>query len=521
MQCEKSIGVATPVLLRLQNGKEAGGQVAFCKASSSNDKLWGLGIVLDKPGNFWGLNPCPKDWLTFEEDSAALLQHDKQDAQLNPKNPRGAPGITSVEAETMRVELREQMRKEMNAIVEGARAKFDEELQAQKKNTTRAEKLLQDAVNVRDSQTAAMQSFEEALDQKLTDETKNAIEQIEACMNKLKLDAQSDSEELVHRVRKEADDVDTRVQEVFSAELEKARKEIADATSSIGEASDKIYSNVQQRLNGDFEDKQEIIASSRNAITAEAARLREEVGNADDRITKLNELEAQLTNFSTRLDQSLSETTKQARTSLEQLLVELRNEQTGLARAEMENMLTPISERADSLIKEATESADLLTRERDETQVQMGSLKQAKEEMQVWLAQQTPDFQKNIETVLSDATVQAKTIVQKALSTIQDPLEKFSSEAKNKIEEFATLQHSQLGKGISRLREVLATLEQQAEDSLRVPLQVTYEIPTPKDLAPPEAPQPDVQENVEKPGARSQTTFAQKLSGLVRGRESK
>ncbi len=508
MQCEKSIPVGTPVTVRLQNGGEAGGQVAFCKASSSNDKLWGLGIVLDKPGNFWGLNPCPKDWLAFEQD-VTVSRHDKQ-----PES-RTASGMASADAETMRAELMEQMRKEMNAILAEAQKKFDEELQAQKKNTARAEKLLKDAANVRESQTAAMQSFQESLDQKVADETKNAIEQIKVCMNTLKLQAQSDSEQLVQRVRAEADEVDTRVQQAFSAELEKA----------------------QEKLESDLQDKQESITSSRDGITAEAAKLQKEVGNADDRITKLNELAGQLSNFSTRLDQSLSETMKQARTSLEQLLVEIRNEQTGMARADMENMLTPISASADSLKKELTESINLLTRERDETQTQIASLQQTREGMQLWLAQQTPDIQKNVENVLSDATVQAQKIAKQALQAVQDPLERFSSEAKSKIEEFATLQHSQLGDGIQRLRDVLTALQQQAEDSLRVPFQMTCEVPLQKDIAPLDRLEPAVEENVEKPveknveksveknvekaGARNQTTFGQKLSGFVRGGGSK
>jgi hypothetical protein len=483
MQCQKSIPVGTPVTVRLQNGHEAGGQVAFCKASSSNDKLWGLGVVLDKPGNFWGLNPCPKDWLTFEQD-VTVSRHDKQ-----PES-RPASGMASADAETMRAELMAQMRKEMSAI-------------------------LAEAANVRESQTAAMQSFQESLDQKVADETKNAIEQIKVCMNTLKLQAQSDTEQLVQRVRAEADEVDTRVQQAFSAELEKAQK----------------------KLESDFQDKQESITSTRDAITAEAATLQKELGSADDRITKLNELASQLSNFSTRLDQSLSETMKQARTSLEQLLVEIRNEQTSLARSDMENMLTPISARADSLKKELTDSINLLTRERDEIQTQIASLTQTKEGMQLWLAQQTPDIQKNVENVLSDATVQAQKIAQQALQAVQDPLEKFSSEAKNKIEEFAKLQHSQLGDGVQRLRDVLITLQQQAEDSLRAPFQMTREVPLQKDIAPLDKVEPAVEEhvekrveknvetsvvkNVEKADVRSQTTFGQKLSGFVRGGGSK
>jgi hypothetical protein len=529
MHSDKPLAVSTPVLLRLQNGKEAGGQVAFCKGSPSNDKLWGLGIVLDKPGNFWGLDPCPKDWVT-EDDNAATSPSSRQVDAGGSKTAE--PGITAAQIESVRSELREGMRQELASMFADSRAKLNEELQTQKKNTALAEGLLQDAVKARESLTSAVQSLEEELQKKAADGTKNAIERIEASMNALKLEAQTDSEEQLQRIRKETEEIDSRVEKAFSSQSEKAqqqfseavegkKKEIADAASSIGQVSDQIYTTVKGRLENDFESQKEVVASTRNSITAEVSRLQAEVGGIEDRLISLRERSSQQeTDFGVRLDERASEAIKQVQVSLEQVLADLRKQQTELARTEMENLLTPISTRADSLIKELGESANLLTRERDEIQLQLVAIKQAKEDAQVWLAQQTPEFQKMVQNVMSDAKAQAKTIMQNALSVFQDPVEKLNREAKSKIDEFMMQQHSELDEGIRRLRNLLATLEQQAEDSLRASFETSQSAPTEADMFSPDKATSEIEENAEKTNARGSNTFAKKLSGLVRGQKA-
>ena len=513
MHCEKKITVGTPVLLRLESGKEATGQVAFCKGSPTDNKLWGVGVVLNERGNFWGFNPCPEDWLVSNEDAAA--SPDDRGISSNVGNipeSKRTRDIIHAEAGTLRVELREQMRKEMDAILTDARA------------------------SVQESLADTLQSLPETLDRKVTEGVENALQQVEDRMNTLTRLAQSEAEQLQQKLRSSADELEGQVQQAFSGELEKAqqqfrevantcveekKQEIADATASMRQASDQVYCALQQRLENEFEGKQEIIGSLQHAITTEEARLREEVGNVDDRIAKLEEFSTQLeANFSGRLDQTVSETIAQGRTSLEKSLGELRNEQMGMARTEMENMLTPVSTCADSLIKELRLSVDMLTRERDETQVQISAMRQEKEEMQLWLAQQDQDLRKAMENALFDARAQGKTIVQKALDMIQDPVERLSCEAKIKIEEFTTRQHADLGEGIQRLRDVLATLERQAEDSLRMSFQAISETPNHSDTLAPDKLEPEAHDAAAK-SIGGQTTFAQKLSGLVRGHGGK
>jgi len=498
MYSATQIAVGTPVLLRLQTGTEATGQVAFCKASPSNDKLWELGIVLDRPGNLRGTSLGPKESVVGD-DAADVLLEDKEIGAGVARTPESGciTDVTRAGADMMRIELLEQMRKEMDAMLTDARAKFQEELQAQRKNTAIAEALLRDAADVR-SVAARQQSLPETLDRKVTDRVENALQQIEVRMDTLLRQAQSESEQLQQQLRIGGDEMDRQMHQSVSAQFEKAQHQfyevantyfeekrlgIADATTSMAQVSDEIYSALQQRLRNEFDGKQEIITFNQNAITTELARLQAQVSNVDDRTAKLDKLSIQLeANFSGRLDQTVSETITQARTSMAHLLGEVRSEQLGIAAAEVESMVTTLSTRADSLIKEELRPfIDVLIRERDETQIQIAAVRQEKEELQLWLMQQDQDFKEFIEKALFDARIQGKRSVQEVLEMIENPVDKLSCEAKNKIEELASRQYVELGESIRRLRGELATLKKQAGDSLLTSFEAVSDDSEPND----------------------------------------
>ncbi|MBV9574872.1 MAG: hypothetical protein JOY93_12535 [Acidobacteriales bacterium] len=531
LYADKSIALATPVLLRLKNGKEATGQVAFCKGSPSNGKLWGIGVVLDEPGNFWGLNPCPKDWLPVEDATV----NSSSAVNPQPANPLASKpestGITSAQFETMQAEFRQQMRQEMSDMLADARKKLDEELQIQKKNTELTEELLREAANVPQS---AEHSLQESLEQKLADETKNAIERIEDRLKTLMDKARSDSENLVRQNREEAEELWSQSQQKFSSALddlqkkfsdleEQKNKEVAEATSSIEQVSDQVYATAQKRLENDFEEHQQNIAAHKDAISAEVARSQKAIEELDARMTRLNEVAAQQQkDFADHLEMSVLEALQTAETKLQKALGDLVESQIEQAKQQMNNELAPVSLRADSLIKELADSADELTKRGDSVRQQITELQETREEAQRWLQQQTSDFEKSIEHSLAEARSQAKTIVRSALAVIEDPIEKLNREARNKIEDFTARQQAELGDGIQRLRDTLAALEHEAESSLRASVNSSFNAPSEiisdDHVAPPNQSEAETAQDTDKSAGRGHSTFAQKLSGLVRGK---
>lgn len=54
-------GVA--VHLHSKEGREATAHVVDCEPIGGEQRGWRVGARLDQPDNFWGLKPCPADWM--------------------------------------------------------------------------------------------------------------------------------------------------------------------------------------------------------------------------------------------------------------------------------------------------------------------------------------------------------------------------------------------------------------------------------------------------------------------------
>ena len=72
-------------VLRLhgRGGREAIAYVVFCQPMGSNGQGFRLGARLDRPENFWGLDPCPDDWKVVEMP-APVLQRPAQQVLAKP-----------------------------------------------------------------------------------------------------------------------------------------------------------------------------------------------------------------------------------------------------------------------------------------------------------------------------------------------------------------------------------------------------------------------------------------------------
>lgn len=50
-------------LKSLPTNTEVTARVVNCISLGQFEKLWILGLALDEPGNVWGIEPVPDDWL--------------------------------------------------------------------------------------------------------------------------------------------------------------------------------------------------------------------------------------------------------------------------------------------------------------------------------------------------------------------------------------------------------------------------------------------------------------------------
>ena len=59
------LDVGVPVYLHNMEGRQATAQVVDCQPTGADQQAWIVGARLDEPDNFWGVNPCPKDWMAL------------------------------------------------------------------------------------------------------------------------------------------------------------------------------------------------------------------------------------------------------------------------------------------------------------------------------------------------------------------------------------------------------------------------------------------------------------------------
>jgi hypothetical protein len=521
MHAPKEIAVGTPVLLKMQSGKEATGQVAFCKASTANDK-WGIGIELDSPGNFWELKPCPADWLSASD--AIVSSASKPGVKSNGSVRLSGPSAADLDA--IRLDLREEMRKEFDSFLKHADRKVAEELKSHKEKTAALELMLKDAAQVRDSLAAALQSFQKNLDQKLAGETEKTFQQIKDQVTPLTEQTRSEAQQLQKDLQKLSGELKKQGQslwedfekgrrefvEITNKHLEDKKQGIAGAAESMAERSEEIYKGLQERLEKQFASKQDAILLSQTAVEAEATRLQLQLQEFDERASKMQQLSSEgIAGFGEQLDKKVLE----VRANTERSLEDLQKHQVGMARTEMEGIVTPVAARGDTLVKELLSLVDPMSRERDEIQTQLDALRQEKKEIEIWLASKAEDFRKTLEDGLADGRVRGKSIVQQALDAIQDPIDQFSREAKTKIEENTARQHADLGNGIRSLREELAALQQRTSETVRA--SVIGPAPVAATEVVSDKVEGESSTEVEKPSHRANSSLAQKLSGLVRG----
>ena len=71
VQVEAAMEAGIPVHFERKGGRETIAHVVDCQPMGSGQPGWMLAAQLDRPDNFWGLKPCPQDWMQLPETVAS------------------------------------------------------------------------------------------------------------------------------------------------------------------------------------------------------------------------------------------------------------------------------------------------------------------------------------------------------------------------------------------------------------------------------------------------------------------
>jgi len=71
MYSPKKVDAGVSVQFKRKEGRATMAYVVDCQPMGSGQQGWQLGARLDRPGNFWGLEACPEDWIQLVDADVA------------------------------------------------------------------------------------------------------------------------------------------------------------------------------------------------------------------------------------------------------------------------------------------------------------------------------------------------------------------------------------------------------------------------------------------------------------------
>ena len=318
--------VGVPINFHNQEGRQTTAYVVDCQPLGADRKSWMVGARLDKPDNFWGLQPCPDDWMRLPQNGKAMSADLKA---IRKQQITGEAGLKVVAHKGQ--ELSEsQVRTLIGEILQPLHAEVIELRQKvahpEKRSSFEVslsqippeleEKLW---LRLRQELGAQVMAYAGEQAEQVLVSAKSAIEQnIATAQNEFQQQVTQELQMVQVRAQRLSDDIDDGVREQIRAGLESFQQHEVQAGTRLEKHSDEFYQSLQRRLNQENDVRLREIEQIQAAINSESSQLQALIGDLSDRANKLDEYTRRLeSELSGRLAQLSGEVVSGARAQLE------------------------------------------------------------------------------------------------------------------------------------------------------------------------------------------------------------
>jgi hypothetical protein len=321
------LDVGVPVHIHHKEGRQTTAYVVDCKPLGTDHKTWLVAAQLDQPENFWGLKPCPEDWMRLSSLPAPNGQRSLKAASAGTKTSLkvvpykgqeqfGEERVRMLFEETLGplraevIELREKLGRP-----EGKRSSFEVSLsqippELEEQLWIRLRKELGDLVLVQSRQQA----------EQVLATAKTTIEQnIQSAQDEFQQRATQELQMVEVRAKRLSDEIDDGVREQLHSELENFQHHALQARVELDRRSDEFFQALQRRLGQENDARLREIEQVQAAISSESSHLEALVADLGGRVATLDQSTRQLeSGLTTRLGQLSSEVVAAARARLDQ-----------------------------------------------------------------------------------------------------------------------------------------------------------------------------------------------------------
>lgn len=286
-----------PVHFHTKEGRQMTAQIIDCEPIGSNAQAWRLGAQLEQPNNFWGLNPCPEDWLRAQNPAkpAAKVAASGVSASLPANSPIPSanvnPAFSPDQLGKMVSPLLLPLRQEITAIHEkllqreSNRSRFEVSLshippELEKELWTRLRQDLgQRALEItREESERVLAAAHAAIEQKIA-----------AAQGELQQHASVQLKGVEQRLHALAEGLAENVQQHLRAAVQEFQRTVGQAETRLVQESERLAEALHQRLQEEHRAQRQEMQQLQETVTAEWSSVLRQLADVNDRLAKLDD----------------------------------------------------------------------------------------------------------------------------------------------------------------------------------------------------------------------------------------
>jgi hypothetical protein len=323
MYSPKKVDAGLPVQFKRKEGRATMAYVVDCQPMGSGQQGWQLGARLDRPGNFWGLEACPDDWMQMidGEVSRKAPAGTRDDKGPSLKLVRDkASQLTDHDLKALFAEIVQPLHAEVAELKErlakgGAkRSQFDISL-------THIPPEVEEKLWVRLREDLGAQVLQQTRQQseQVMEATKEAIgKKIREAQNEFREHVTKELQQVGQHAQNLSEEISATVGEHLSSGTERFQKQVSEAGTRVEQQGQEHIRSLQQRLGEEHAAYRREMQQVQAAAASESSRLQTQVTSLGARISELDDTACRLeSGMDARLSQMANDAISGARIQLE------------------------------------------------------------------------------------------------------------------------------------------------------------------------------------------------------------
>jgi hypothetical protein len=323
MYSPKKVDAGLPVQFKRKEGRATMAYVVDCQPMGSGQQGWQLGARLDRPGNFWGLEACPDDWMQMIDGEvsrkAPAGTRDDKGSSLKLVRDK-ASQLTDHDLKALFAEIVQPLHAEVAELKErlakggGKRSQFDISL-------THIPPEVEEKLWVRLREDLGAQVLQQTRQQseQVMEATKEAIgKKIREAQNEFREHVTKELQQVGQHAQNLSEEISATVGEHLRSGTERFQKQVSEAGTRVEQQGQEHIRSLQQRLGEEHAAYRREMQQVQAAAASESSRLQTQVTSLGARISELDDTACRLeSGMDARLSQMANDAISGARIQLE------------------------------------------------------------------------------------------------------------------------------------------------------------------------------------------------------------